>query len=285
MEKQWQFDNSFTQRYTKVRQDFTGEFLAAVRQQVPLTSAADVGCGVGYFSKFLADMGLRVIAVDGREKNTAEGRRRYPEITFLTRNVEDPSLFDIGVFDFVLCVGLLYHLENPFCAVRNLHSLTGKVLMIEAMCAPGSEPDLHLLDEYEYEDQGLNYVAFYPTEPCLVKMLCRAGFPFVYRFKRLPEDEQFKTTLWRKQSRTFLVASKIELTVSGLDRATEPVRWHTGQSDLWTTRLSRTRDRWALMRDQWAAKLFNLRVHMARFLKTGPRSSNSSTSGNNFGVK
>lgn len=277
MEKQWQFDNSFTQSYTTVRQDFAREFLAALRQQFPLSSAADIGCGVGYFSKFLSDLGFQVVAVDGREKNADEGRRRYPEITFLARNVEDPSLSGIGVFDFVLCVGLLYHLENPFRAIRNLYSLTDKVLLIEAMCAPGPEPNLHLLDEQEYEDQGLHYIAFYPTEPCLVKMLYRAGFPFVYSFKRLPEDEQFRTTLWRKKARTFLVASKIELTAPGLDLAIEPVRWHSGDSDLWTTRVSRIRNYWVSVR--------GLRAAVLQILKNRPRRSNPSPSGNKVGVK
>jgi hypothetical protein len=41
--------------------------------------------------------------------------------------VEDLSLRDIGTVDLVLSVGLLYHLENPFRAIRNFHALTGKL--------------------------------------------------------------------------------------------------------------------------------------------------------------
>lgn len=285
VEKHWQFDSDFTQSYTRVRQDFINEFLAQVRRQIPLNSAADVGCGVGYFSKFLLDSGFQVLAIDGREENTAEGRRRCPEITFLARDVEDQSLGELGVFDFVLCVGLLYHLENPFRAIRNLHSLTGRVLLIEGMCAPGLDPNLHLLDENECEDQGLNYVAFYPTESCLVKMLYQAGFPFVYRFKRLPSDEQFRTTLWRKKSRTFLVASKVELTAPNLALATEAIRPHFGKDNLWTTGLARIRNDWAPTREVWAAKLLNLRVLAARILKPNRRRPNTSPSEHKIGVK
>lgn len=242
MTKTWSFDSELTQKYTRVRQAFISEFLDAIRGQVTLESAIDVGCGVGYFSKFLSERGLRVVAVDGREENAKEGQRRFPEITFFTRDVEDSTLPQVGTFDLVLCVGLLYHLENPFRAIRNLQAMTGKALILESMCLPGIDPCLALLDEGSEHDQGLNYVAFYPTESCLVKMLYRAGFPFVYFFQGLPPDEQFIDTSSRKRSRTFLAASKVELSSSSLLLAKEPVRWAVGSLDPWTTKHSRVSD-------------------------------------------
>jgi tRNA (mo5U34)-methyltransferase len=245
--KSWTFDSDLTRRYSEKRQDFIKEFLAPVRKRIDLASAADIGCGVGHFAKFLTELRLQVVAVDGREENVSEGRSRYPEITFLARNVEDPSLKEIGIFDFVLCVGLLYHLENPFRAIRNLYSITQKILLIESMCVPGSEPMMDLLDESTSENQGLNYVAFYPSEPCLVKMLYRAGFPFVYRFERLPVDGQFVTTRWRKRSRTFLAASKIELKEANLVFTREPIR-KVDTLLPWITPLSKVADYWAALR-------------------------------------
>jgi len=227
--KTWSFDSETTQVYTRVRQAFISEFLDAVRPQLFLQSAIDVGCGIGYFSKFLRDLGLAVTAIDGRDENTKEGQRRYPEIIFHTRNVEDPALPDLGVFDLVLCVGLLYHLENPFHAIRNLHALTRKVLFIESMCAPGTQASLELLDEYLVENQGINYVALYPTEPCLVKMLYRAGFPFVYGFTVLPDEKAFHASRLRRRERTMLVASKDALNAPGIALLSEPKRpW-----DIW----------------------------------------------------
>jgi len=239
--KTWSFDSELTQNYTRVRQNFIAEFLDAVKGQVSLETAIDVGCGVGYFSKFLSDRGLRVVAVDGREENASEGRRRYPEITFLARDVEDPALPEIGKFDLTLCVGLLYHLENPFRAIRNLYALTGKLLIVESMCVPGHDPCLALLDEDPEDNQGLNYIAFYPTESCLVKMLYRAGFPFVYSFKKLPPDDQFIDTLSAKRSRTFLAASQTELSSPNLMVAEEPARWATRVPSPWTATPSRAR--------------------------------------------
>jgi SAM-dependent methyltransferase len=216
LENNWVFDRAFAQDYTEARQYVIRRFLTEVKEPMKLQSALDVGCGVGYFAKFLSDLGFNVVAVDGREENTAEGKRRYPDISFLTRNAEDPALSDIGTFDFVLCVGLIYHLENPFRAIRSLHSLTGTLLVIEAMCAPGAAPSLQLVDELRGEDQGLNYVAFYPSESCLVKMLYRAGFPYVYGFQSLPDHSLFHASLWRRKERTMLVASKSALSVAEL---------------------------------------------------------------------
>lgn len=229
VEKKWSFDSELTQSYTRVRQAFIAEFLDAIRAQVSLKTAVDVGCGIGYFSKFLFDRGLDVIAIDGRDENAKEGRRRHPEISFLTRNVEDPALPGLGVFDLVLCVGLLYHLENPFRAIRNLHAMTGKVFIVESMCAPGSDPSLQLLDEYQEDNQGLTYAAFYPTESCLIKMMYRAGFPFVYDFKTLPDDPAFKDSEARHKERVMLVATKVSLQTANLQLLKEFSR----EWDIW----------------------------------------------------
>lgn len=272
LQKKWTFDSDMTRDYTEVRQTFAREFLEAVRQQTELTKALDVGCGVGYFSKFLSDLGFKVVAVDGREENTTEAKRRYPEITFLTKNVEDPSLLEVGSFDFVLSVGLLYHLENPFRAIRNFYALTSKLLLVESMCIPGSDSTLRLLDEGQADNQGLNYVAFYPTESCLVKMLYRAGFPFVYRFEKLPDDVQFTTTFWRKRSRTFLAASKIALKAPNLALAQEPSDTSVQSWNPWATKLARARAFWKTRSSRWPVLASGL------MRRTG-RSVNSASSG------
>src|SRR5260370_42162624 len=86
--KTWSFDSEFTQNYTRVRQAFISEFLDAIGGAVPLNSAIDVGCGVGYFSKFLFKRGLQGMAVDGPDENAKEGRGGRPVIQFQTKGVE-----------------------------------------------------------------------------------------------------------------------------------------------------------------------------------------------------
>jgi SAM-dependent methyltransferase len=213
------FDLPSAQDFNKVRQDFIGKFLKSVRQQVPLKTALDVGCGVGYFSKFLSDLGLDVQGIDGRNENVQEAARRSPDIRFLVADAENLPEQELDVCDFVLCVGLLYHLENPFRTVRSLHRLTSKALLIESMCASGSRPSMELVDESHDQNQALNYVAFYPTEACLIKMLYRSGFPYVYMFEELPSHPLFHASFWRRKERTVLAASKAPLSAPGLQLA------------------------------------------------------------------
>jgi SAM-dependent methyltransferase len=239
LSREWPFDSEETQRYTNIRQAFIAEFLRGIRTQTELGSAVDVGCGVGHFTKFLADLGFRAMGVDGREENVGEARRRYPNLAFATQDVESPLMAEVGTFDLVLCVGLLYHLENPFRAIRNLYALTNKLTIVESMCAPGHDAEMVLLNEGREHDQGLNFVAFYPTEPCLIKMLYCAGFPFVYQFRLYPADEQFRTSRLRFRSRTFLVASRVELDGANLLLAEKKIKFVVSAPDLWTTPAAR----------------------------------------------
>jgi len=235
--KEWVFDSPRTQAFTKARQDFLSAFLAELSKTVKLASAIDVGCALGDFSKFLSDRGMRVVGVDGRQENIDEAALRYPNISFRRSDAEDLPIADLGRFDFTLCLGLLYHLENPFRLIRGLSALTSEVAILEGVCTPDSVPSMELLDEGVEVDQGLNYVAFYPSEPCLVKMLYCAGFPFVYRFRNLPNDELYTASKWRKRPRTMLAASRHPLNMSNLVLATEPIRPVHGEIDSWATPL------------------------------------------------
>ena len=143
------FDMPEALRINKARIDFLKTLLNDIGKKEKLITALDAGCGVGFFSQFLKDSGFKVTAFDGRAENIAEAQKRGPGIDFKLFNIEDPSLASLGKFDIVLCCGLLYHLENPFLAIRNLASLTGKVLLIETVVAPYKNPSAFLYEEDE----------------------------------------------------------------------------------------------------------------------------------------
>ena len=80
-----------------------------------------------------------------------------------------------------------------------------------AICFSFTASLLELLDEAEMSNQGLNYLGFYPSEPCMVKMLTRSGFPFVYEFLTLPPNPLYGDTSQRRRLRTMMLASHFEL--------------------------------------------------------------------------
>jgi FkbM family methyltransferase len=187
-----------------------------------LATALDAGCGVGFFAKILHDADLHVSAFDGRLENVAEARRRFPQIFFQEGDVESPEIRKLGEFDLVLCFGLLYHLENPMAAIRNLRSLTCKALLLESMCLPDQEPFLLLRDEPSAADQSLTDLACYPSEGCLAKMCYRAGFKSVLRVSPLPDHEQFRDTKQFYRRRTILLVLPEPAEIPGLQPLVEP---------------------------------------------------------------
>jgi FkbM family methyltransferase len=206
--------------------DARGETIRNVVPQLKnilgLSTALDAGCGLGFFAQALSDYKLKVVGIDGRQTNIDEARRRYPNLEFEQRDVEDSSVAALGSFDFVLCFGLLYHLENPLRAIRHLRALTGKVLLLESMCLPSEEPFALLREEHPLDDQSLTNLAFYPSEGCIVKMLYGCGFSSVYRVSPLPDHDDFRETSENRRARTVIVASLNDLKLPGLVKLQEP---------------------------------------------------------------
>lgn len=216
------FDQPRYDRLNAARSERVRELLQELQPRLGLRTAIDVGCGAGHFSGMLQSMGFEVTGVDGRRENVEESQRRHPGIVFKQMNAEDPALPQMGKFDLVFCFGLLYHLENPMLAIRNLHAMTKHLLLVEGLIYPGDEPIMGLVDEGHANDQGVNYFAFYPTEACLLKMFYRAGFAHAMRFRMQPNHPEYARGLGSRRARTMLAASPNPVRSALLETAMEP---------------------------------------------------------------
>jgi SAM-dependent methyltransferase len=216
------FDREHTDRFNKRRKEFLERLLPALMKECRIETGLDVGCGIGYFADYLLQLGLAVTAFDARPQNITHAMSRYSGVNFLVHDLEDRSVRDLGRYDLVLCFGLLYHLENPFLAIRNLSALTRNVLIVESIVASTHDPVAWLVDEGEGEDQGLQYIALIPSEKSIVKMLYRAGFSQVYRVTALPDHEDFRDRLFQKRRRTIIVASNLSVDSPLLQLVPEP---------------------------------------------------------------
>lgn len=76
----------------------------------------DIGCGPGFFSILLAQMGYEVTAVDYTENMLAEAKKNADAygapIVFLRMDAQKLAFPD-GAFDFVISRNVLWNLENP----------------------------------------------------------------------------------------------------------------------------------------------------------------------------
>ncbi len=216
------FDQREYRELIEARGETIRRVVSSLKSALGLANAVDAGCGVGFFSQTLAECGLNVCGFDARAENVDEARRRFPGIPFEQADIEDHRICQLGRFDLVLCFGLLYHLENPLQAVRNLRAITEKCLLLESMCLPDERCTLLLRQEARQEDQSLKEMACYPSEGSLVKMLYHAGFARVYRVTSLPNHDDFRETAEHTQRRTVLVASSIPIEVAGFRLLVEP---------------------------------------------------------------
>lgn len=217
------FDRKEYRALIEARDQALRRIVKRLKPALDLSTAVDAGCGVGFFSQTLAECGLYTSGFDARGENVEEARRRFPGIPFEQADVEAREISKLGRFDLVLCFGLLYHLENPLQAIRNLGAITEKCLVLESMCLPDERCSLLLREEPWQDDQSLTEMACYPSESSLVKMLYHAGFAKVYRLTPPPDHDDFRETLEHKQRRTVLVASYVPIDVAGFRLVLEPM--------------------------------------------------------------
>jgi tRNA (mo5U34)-methyltransferase len=176
------------------------------------STALDISCHEGFFSLILADYFNDVMGLDKNLESLTKAQQianllGHPEIRFENTSVEMWNENDSA--DFVLCFGLLYHVENPIQIIRKLAKLSKRFLCIETQVLPyelggvvedGSylwQRDLNglfgLCVDYSYRSEGgLTDVALVPSRQAIDFLLKQFGFTTVTFYKPEPGDyEQF----------------------------------------------------------------------------------------------
>jgi hypothetical protein len=131
------------------------------------------------------------------------------------------SLPELGKFDVVLMLGLIYHVENPVGAFRIARALTGSLLVVETQLTQQREPILAAnggagmyqprpgsFAVWHEEDQETNPVASYgsvlsliPNEAALLEMARVAGF----RDCTIPEASPHHEQQYRDRERVVMI--------------------------------------------------------------------------------
>jgi len=106
-------------------------------------SALDLASHQGWFAVNMARAGFApVVGVDARRSHVDDATlisRIYQmdQLNFRQGDIHDQTPEQLGRFDVVLMLGLLYHLENPVGALRVCRSLCKNLCIIETQIVPG----------------------------------------------------------------------------------------------------------------------------------------------------
>lgn len=170
--------------------------------RLPEIRCLDVGCHEGFYTVAMVQKGIgRVVGVDVREANLRKARfvaeaLGARQATFQQGNCEQLRAEDLGSFDLVLFLGLLYHLENPMLCLRNLCGLTQELCIVETQVIDEVEGTtewgarewthpyqgaLAVIDESgefyaENRETGSTPLALCPSPKALHFLLRQAGF-------------------------------------------------------------------------------------------------------------
>ena len=140
----------------------------------------DIGTFDGFFAFEAERRGAdRVVAVDHREPPGFRIAHRALDsrVEFRQADVMDLSAADLGVFDVVFFLGVIYHLANPMHALERVRDVTGDLMILETegsldwMETPAAE---FVGSPEAARDSALNW--WYPNMPCLAGMVRSAGF-------------------------------------------------------------------------------------------------------------
>jgi tRNA (mo5U34)-methyltransferase len=145
----------------------------------------DVGAWTGWCSFEMERRGAEVVAVDCVELEEFRTAQRLlgSRVELKVLDVDDLSPETVGRFDYVLFLGVLYHLRHPLLGLEKICSVTTEAAFVESYVTDGaapaddSSPAPNLLEFYETNELGGQVDNWWgPNLRCLLAMCRSAGF-------------------------------------------------------------------------------------------------------------
>mgnify|MGYP000471756262 CR=1 FL=1 len=169
----------------------------------------DIGAWDGFFSFEAERRGAaRVVATDyfcwngpgwGSKAGFELAREHFgSSVEDLDLDVCDLRPENPGVFDLVLFLGVLYHVENPMLALRAVRKVTGERLILETVCdwITASDPRAAYYPEAELNGDPTNWWGLNPA--AVTGMLRAVGFRKVVTHYVQPPHERWAHAALKK---------------------------------------------------------------------------------------
>ena len=161
----------------------------------------DLGAHEGGFALEFARQGAEVVAMEGREYHLAKARfardaLELDNLKVVSGDVRSDLGAELGTFDLVLCLGILYHLSRddigPF--LTNVRKLTRNAAIIETQLAlrprrsmtwsGASYSGIEVREHPRFAGAAMSDTpSFWLTEPSLLTLLGRVGFGSVLQVR------------------------------------------------------------------------------------------------------
>jgi 2-polyprenyl-3-methyl-5-hydroxy-6-metoxy-1,4-benzoquinol methylase len=183
-------------RLLQICSDLAGKPLSQCR-------VLDLACLEGHYAIEFARHGAEALGIEGRDVSVAKCNFVKEELgltraSFVKDDVRNLSVAKYGMFDIVICSGLLYHLpsQDAWGLIQAMHAVCKGMVVIDTFVALSSQSTVevdgvtrhghvyaeHVEGESEAEKQRKlwasldNNASFWFTEASLMNMLTHAGF-------------------------------------------------------------------------------------------------------------
>ena len=191
-------------------------------------SALDLASHQGWFAVNMARAGFSpVLGIDARQSHVDDSSLisevlGMDQVTFRKGDVHEQAPEQLGQFDVVLMLGLLYHLEDPVGALRVCRSLCRKLCVIETQIVPGMngyvdygsyqyvrplKGSFGIIDETEEThgpEASITGVCLVPSLDALLWLLEKVGFSSATVLR--PPDDAYEQLRYHKR---VMVAARV----------------------------------------------------------------------------
>jgi tRNA (mo5U34)-methyltransferase len=154
----------------------------------------DVGTSDGFFALKLAQRGAEIVAVDYRDKQQhgyyVMEILNQVKVEYHRMNVYELAEMNLGQFDVILFLGVLYHLPDMLRALHLIRQCCRGLLFLETHSENDFCPDIAAARYYPGATLANDHTNFWaPNRLCVLDMLHDTGFD-------VQRDEVWKTRLF-----------------------------------------------------------------------------------------
>ena len=193
----------------------------------------DVGAWTGWCSFEMERRGAEVMAVDCvefeefRESHRMIGSR----VDYRILDVEELTPERVGLFDYVLFFGVLYHLRNPLLGLEKICALTRDTALVETFVTDdGSAPCV--MEFYETNELGGQIDNWFGPSVVCAEALCRAaGFARVDREYVHPDRRAGFTCRRHWEPQPENPSEPAPVLYSAVNNRTNDIEFHFGKDE------------------------------------------------------